>query len=154
MRPSPRGAALLGACFLAFSGIFFRFSGTSPSTATLFRCLYALPFLFALARFEEGRAGPRPREDRLVCLLAGGFFAFDLIPWQHAVVLVGAGLATVITNLSVVVVGLIAWLVLHERPPRRTFGGLLLVLGGAILISGLVERGAYGSNPPLGVAFG
>jgi drug/metabolite transporter (DMT)-like permease len=134
--------------------MFYRLSGTSPSTATLFRCLYALPFLLLLGWLEDRRAGPRAGRDRLICALAGVFFAFDLLPWQHAVNFVGAGLATTITNLSVIVVGVLGWLLFRERPTARTIAGLVLVVGGAVLISGVLERGAYGSNPPLGVAFG
>jgi drug/metabolite transporter (DMT)-like permease len=152
--PSPRLAALLGAACLAFSGIFYRLSGASPSTATLFRCLYALPFLFALGVLEDRRAGSRAARDRLICALAGVFFAFDLLPWQHAVNFVGAGLATTVTNMSVIVVGILGWLFLRERPTARTLLGLVFVVAGAVLISGVLERGAYGSDPPLGVAFG
>jgi drug/metabolite transporter (DMT)-like permease len=152
--PSPRLAALLGAACLAVSGIFYRLSGASPSTATLFRCLYALPLLFLLGWLEDRRSGGRPRRDRLICALAGVFFAFDLLPWQHAVDYVGAGLATTVTNMSVIVVGVLGWLLLRERPSARMLAGLVLVLGGAVLISGVVEKGAYGANPPLGVAFG
>jgi len=151
---SPRVAALLGAACLAFSGIFYRLSGASPSTATLFRCLYALPFLFLLGMLEDRRAGGRAPRDRLICALAGVFFAFDLLPWQHAVDFVGAGLATTVTNMSVIIVGILGWLILRERPTTRMALGLVLVLGGAVLISGVLERGAYGSDPPLGVAFG
>jgi drug/metabolite transporter (DMT)-like permease len=151
---SPRLAALLGAACLAFSGIFYRLSGASPSTATLFRCLYALPLLFLLGWLEDRRTGPRAGRDRFICALAGVFFAFDLLPWQHAVNLVGAGLATTVTNMSVIVVGILGWLLFRERPTARTIAGLMLVIGGAVLISGVLERGAYGSNPPLGVAFG
>ena len=154
MTSSPRLAALLGAACLAFSGIFYRLSGASPSTATLFRCLYALPFLLLLGWLEDRRSGGRPRRDRLICALAGVFFAFDTLPWQHAVNVVGAGLATTITNMSVIVVGLLGWVLFRERPTLRMLAGLVLVLGGAVLISGVLERGAYGSNPPLGVAFG
>jgi drug/metabolite transporter (DMT)-like permease len=152
--PSPRLAALLGAACLAFSGIFYRLSGASPSTATLFRCLYALPLLFLLGWLEDRRAGPRAQRDRLICALAGVFFAFDLVPWQHAVDFVGAGLATTVTNLSVIVVGILGWVLFRERPTARMLAGLVLVVGGAVLISGVLERGAYGSDPPLGVAFG
>jgi hypothetical protein len=46
----PRLAALAGAGCLAFTAILYRLSGTSPTTATVFRCAYALPVLLALAR--------------------------------------------------------------------------------------------------------
>ena len=150
----PRGAALVGASFLAFSGIFYRFSGTSPSTATVFRCLYALPFLAFLMRGESRTHGARTQRERLVALGAGVFFAFDLLFWQLSIEQVGAGLATVLANLQVVVVAMVGWLLLGERPGARTFAALPLVVAETALISGALERGAYGADPPLGVAFG
>src|SRR5450759_3766756 len=67
----PRSAAIGGAALLAFSGIFFRFSGVSPSTASVFRCAYALPLLFVLARYEDRHAGGRDRRSRAFALAAG-----------------------------------------------------------------------------------
>jgi drug/metabolite transporter (DMT)-like permease len=67
---------------------------------------------------------------------------------------VGAGLATVLGNLQVLVVGLVAWLVLKERPPRPVLLALPIVLVGVVLISGVIGSGAYGANPPLGVSLG
>ncbi len=150
----PRLAALVGATFIAFSGIFFRYSGQSPSTATVFRCALALPFLLVLMLGEDHALGPRSRRDRALAVAAGVCFAADLISWQHAVLLVGAGLATVVANFQVVVVAALSWVLFGERPDRRLAAGIPLVLIGAILISGVVDSGAYGADPGLGVAFG
>lgn len=154
MAGRPRTAALLGAACIAFSGIFFRFSGVSPSTATVFRCLYALPFLFLLARQEDLREGPRPLRERWLAAGAGVFFAFDLLAYHHAVEQVGAGLGTVLPNLQVVFVAIAAWIIWRERPSGQVLLALPLAIAGAILISGVFERAPYGQNPPLGVAFG
>jgi len=150
----PRASAVVGAAFIAFSGIFFRFSGASPSTATVFRCGLALPFLWLLLRYEDGRVGTRARHARLLALAAGIFFAFDLLLWMRAVLEVGAGLATVLANMQVVVVALAGWLLLGERPSNRTLGAIPVVILGAACISGVLEKGAYGADPGLGVIFG
>ncbi len=150
----PRLAALLGALFIAFSGIFYRFAEVSPATATVFRCLYGLPVLVAVAWLERRRYGPLPGTVVRLSIIAGVFFAGDLLSWHHAVDAVGAGLATVLGNMQVLVVGLVAWLLFGERPPRSAIVALPIVLGGAILISGIVGTGAYGANPPLGVVLG
>ena len=150
----PRLAALIGAMCIAFSGIFYRFAEVTPATATVFRCLYGLPILVAVAYLEHRRYGPLPRVVVRLAVIAGVFFAADLLSWHHAVDAVGAGLATVLGNLQVIVVPLVAWLLLRERPPRPALLALPVVLGGAILISGVVGAGAYGANPPLGVALG
>jgi len=139
---------------IAFSGIFYRFAEVSPATATVFRCFYGLPILALVAYFEHRRYGPLPGFVVRVSVIAGVFFAADLLSWHHAVDAVGAGLATVLGNMQVLIVPLVAWLVLRERPPRAALLALPIVLVGAVLISGVVGSGAYGANPPLGVALG
>jgi drug/metabolite transporter (DMT)-like permease len=136
----PKLAALLGALCIAFSGIFYRFASVEPSTATFFRCLYGLPLLAAVAWWEHRRYGPLPRSAILLAALAGAFFAGDLTSWHHAIEQVGAGLSTVLGNLSVLVVGLVAWLVLRERPSRGILVATPIVLVGVVLISGLLDR--------------
>lgn len=150
----PRSAALGGALFIAFSGIFFKFSGTTPATATVFRCLYALPFLGLFVLDERRRLGPFDRRGHYLAVLAGLLFGADLLAWQHAVDLVGAGLATVLANLQVVVVAGLAWLLLRERPSRGVLLAIPVMLAGVGLIGGLVGRGAYGADPRLGMLFG
>lgn len=143
---------MAGALTIAFSAILVRLAEVAPATAAVFRCLYALPLLGLLAYLEDRRYGPRA--SRRLAVPAGIFFAGDLVFWHYAIADVGAGLATVLGNLQVVVVPFIAWLVLGERPHARLLAALPLVCSGIVLISGLLETGAYGANPMRGVAFG
>ena len=66
--------------------------------------------------------------------------------WHHAIEAVGAGLATVLGNLQVIIVGFFAWLLLGERPSRATLLALPVVLAGVVLISGVSARTPYGAN--------
>ena len=147
-------AALTGAVAISFSGILYRVAHVSPSTGAVFRCLYAVPPLLLLAKLEDRRYGPRPLKQRGLAWLAGVLFAVDLIAWHQGIEEVGAGLATVLGNLQVVLVGLLAWAILRERPSNRSLAAIPVALVGVILISGVLEQGAYGRNPGLGVAFG
>jgi drug/metabolite transporter (DMT)-like permease len=104
--------------------------------------------------YEQRRFGTLPRRTVGLAIIAGVFFAGDLLAWHHAVDAVGAGLATVLGNLQVLVVGLVAWVVFKERPPRPVLLALPIVLVGVVLISGAIGSGAYGANPPLGVSLG
>jgi drug/metabolite transporter (DMT)-like permease len=150
----PARAALAGAIAIAFSGSLYPASAVSPSTGAFFRCLYALPALWIVVRFDERLLGPRPRELRQWAWLAGVFFAADLLLWHHAIEAVGAGLATVLGNMQVVMVGLLAWAIFGERPSNRSLAAIPVAMGGVVLISGALEEGAYGDNPELGVLFG
>jgi drug/metabolite transporter (DMT)-like permease len=151
-RPVP--AVLVGAVAIAFSGVLFRLAHVSPSTGAFYRCVWALPPLCVLKRREDARFGPAPRRARLLAWAAGVFFAADLVLWHNAIEQVGAGLATVLGNTQVVLVGLLAWAVLGERPQRSALAAIPVVAPGVLLISGVLERGAYGANPRLGAVYG
>jgi len=150
----PALTAVAGAVTIAFSAILVRLSHASPSTAAVFRCAYALPVLALLAGLERRRFGPRTRRDLALSVAAGAFFAADLIFWHHAIGDVGAGLATVLGNLQVVLVGVLAWLLLGERAETRVLAAIPVVLAGVVLISGAIGHGAYGRDPARGVVFG
>ena len=145
---------LLGALAIAFSSILVRLSHASPSTAAIFRCAFALPVLGVLAWLEDRRFGRRSWAERRVLVPAGVFFAIDLILWHHSIEDVGAGLATVLANIQVVLVPLVAWALLAERPGRRILAALPIALLGVLLISGAFEHGAYGRAPGRGALFG
>jgi drug/metabolite transporter (DMT)-like permease len=147
-------AGVLGALVIAFSAILVRLAEVSPSTAAFFRCAYALPLLALLAWLEDRRYGPRPLRGRLPLWGAGVMFAADLTFWHHSIEAVGAGLATVLGNTQVVLVGLLAWVALGERPENRSLAAVPIVFAGVILISGVIGSGAYGDDPLLGVIFG
>ena len=89
-----------------------------------------------------------------LCAVAGVFFAVDLITFHYAVDVLGAGLGTVMGNVQVVIVALVAWLVFGERPRREVLVAIPIMLAGVFLISGIVGTGAYGSDPALGVQIG
>jgi drug/metabolite transporter (DMT)-like permease len=147
-------AAVLGALTIAFSAILVRLADVEPATAAFFRCAYALPALALLAWWEQRAYGPRAAGQRRLAIIAGLFFAADLVLWHHAIAAVGAGLATVLGNTQVVMVALAAWLLLGERPDRRVLISVPIVFAGIVLISGVIGADAYGRDPVLGSVFG
>ena len=147
-------AAIAGALTIAFSAILVSKADVSPVTAAVFRCAYAIPVLGLLAWIERRRYGPRTSREIRLSIWAGAFFAADLICWHYAIGDVGAGLATVLGNLQVVLVGVVAWLTLGEKPDPRVIAAVPVVLFGVVLISGVLGHGAYGEDPLRGVIFG
>ena len=59
-----------------------------------------------------------------------------------------------LANIQVVLVPLVAWMWLSEHPGRRVLAALPLALLGVVLISGVVEHGAYGHDPTRGAVYG
>jgi drug/metabolite transporter (DMT)-like permease len=150
----PVVAGVLGALVIAFSAILVDLADVTPASAAFWRCAYALPALGAIAWWEHRRYGPRTGRERWLAAAAGVLFAIDILVWHYAIRDVGAGLATVLGNLQVVVVPFLALAVLGERVPRSILIALPPVCAGVLLVSGALENGAYGANPARGALLG
>jgi len=154
----PAAAATAGAVCISSSAVLMKLADTSPSITALGRCAFALPLLGVLAWAERRRgAPPLPSRSRWLARLAGLFLAGDLIVWSHAIDAIGAGLSTVVGNLQVLIIAVLAWLFLGERPRRSLVLASPIMLAGLVLVGGLADVGgsrAYGTDPTLGVVFG
>jgi len=154
----PTAAATAGAICISSSAVLMKLADTSPSITALGRCAFALPLLGVLAWAERRRgAPPLPSRSRWLARLAGLFLAGDLIVWSHAISAIGAGLGTVVGNMQVIIISLLAWLFLGERPRRSLVLAFPVMLAGLVLVGGLADVGgsrAYGADPGLGVVYG
>jgi drug/metabolite transporter (DMT)-like permease len=155
---SPTAAAAAGAVCISSSAVLMRLAGTSASLTALGRCVFALPVLGALAWLERRRgAPPMPSRRRWLARLAGVILAADLIVWDHAIGAIGAGLGTVVGNLEVLIISVLAWMFLGERPRRSLVLASPVMLAGLVLVGGLIDgpgSRAYGADPGLGVVYG
>lgn len=145
--------AMLGVLVISFSAILVRLAEVSPAGAAFFRMAYAVPVL-ALVWYAGRDRDRRSKTQRLMAVAAGFILATDLTMWHHAIGLIGAGLATVLANIQVVFVGLLAWLLHRERPTATALATIPAVLVGVALISGLGRADAFGSDPVLGALLG
>jgi drug/metabolite transporter (DMT)-like permease len=155
-RGSSRGNAVMlvtGAVITGPSSTFMRAAHVSAATAAAYRCLYAVPVLVVLAAVEFRRIGGRGRRERLLALVAGSFLGLDLVLWGHSIAGLGAGIATVVSNLQVFPVSLLGWLVLREKPGRRLVMAAPVAVVGMLLLAGAAGK-PTGSDPVAGLAFG
>ena len=144
--------AAAGVVCISFSPILVRAAEDAGDlTIAFFRSLYALPVL-AVLYWGTRRVDHRPRRSRWIAVGSGIFLAMDLTFWHSAIGEVGAGLATVVVNLQVVFVALIAWMLFGEKPGRKAIWLIPIMLLGVFLISGAGSADAYGDNPALGTA--
>jgi drug/metabolite transporter (DMT)-like permease len=144
----------LGAATISASPIFVVLSSASPVSTAFYRSLIALPVLVALAAIERRRHGNRSASQRLRAVAAGVFLGVDLILWTHAIANIGAGVATILGNLQVLIVAGLAWLIWHERPGRAVAFALPVVMLGVVLVSGLIGKPVSGQHPLAGIGYG
>lgn len=142
-------AAIAGAVMISFSAILFGLSETSPTTGAFFREAYAVPVLAILWLAVRSR-DRRPMPRRWIALGSGLALGADTVVWHQSIDYIGAGLATLIANTSVVFVALGAWLILKEKPRRTTMVAIPAILIGVTLVSGAGQGNAFGDSPLLG----
>ena len=142
-------ALVAGATCIRFSGVFVRLADVGPAAAGFWRMLFALPVLAAWTLAERRGAGAgRPPRGRAVTAigLAGLAFGVDVVLYNASLGFTTIANASLLGNLSPVVVVLGGWLVLDERPSRRVLGALLLAIAGAVLLVA-PKLAAAGSAP-------
>lgn len=139
----------VSACILALAPILVRLTDTGPAAAAFWRFVMAMPLLLALNLRPGGEGIGRPS---IWMMLAGVFFALDLSFWHYGIVMTSVANATVLCNLTPVVVTLFAWLVLKQPPAKLFLLALALAMGGAFAMAAGAS-GHEGSNPRLGDLF-
>ena len=142
----PAASCWLSASILGLAPILVRLTETGPAAAGFWRLLFALPLLLILVGRPGGEGFGRPSKWML---LAGLFFAFDLSFWHYGIVMTSVANATVLCNLTPVVVTLVGWFVFKERPARLFILALALAMGGAFAMAAGAQPG-QGTNPVLG----
>lgn len=146
---APLGLAV-GALSLSASAVLLGLAATTPATASAARCLLALPVVATLALAERARHGALTRRTSGWAALCGILFAADMLWWTQSIPEVGAGLSTVLVNVQVALVPLLAFVVDGERIGVRFWWALPVILLGVVLAGGVFERGAGGADPTAG----
>lgn len=145
-------AIAVGALMVSTSGVFIALAGAPTEVSTFYRCALVLPVLAVFAWLESRRNGLMNAHEWGFALLCGAFFAADMFWWGAAILQAGAGLTTVLVNVQVVVVPLIAFLIDRERPSRRVLFALPMMIFGLAAASGVGQRGSTGPEPVAGAA--
>lgn len=145
--------ALAGATVISFAPLLYIRSDTTPLTGAFYRMLYALPLL-GLLIWTSKKEDPRNSNSRRLAFGAGVLLAIDFAGYHSAIDYIGSGIATMIGNSQVIIVTLVSWWLLGERPNRFILLSLPLVMFGLVLISGIWDDAPYGEDPVKGVIGG
>lgn len=138
---------LVGACIIGLSPILVRLTEAGSAAAGFWRLTFALPLLAVMTYRNAGSIG-RPSK---VAIWAGVFFALDLGFWHYGIHYTSVTNATVLSNLTPVVVTAFAWIFLKQRPALLFLVAVALGIGGASLMA--IEKSGALVNQPLGDAF-
>ncbi|WP_319775064.1 DMT family transporter [Breoghania sp.] len=131
-------ALLAGAVAMGVSPVFVRYAEVGPFTSAFYRVTLALPLLALWARLESGGQSC-PRWNRAT-VLAGLFFAGDLIFWHLAIVNTTMANATFLATMAPVWVLMGSGLFIGERVTRQMFFGLgFCLLGAGALVGSSVQ---------------
>jgi drug/metabolite transporter (DMT)-like permease len=142
-------ALAVGILCIGFSAIFTKWADLPGSVSAFYRVLIAtaaltIPYLLYVyrRRQREKLLGIEERAPRMgwalfgVTVLAGLFFALDLVFWNTALLVTSAANATLLGNLSTVWVSLGALVLLHESLKRRFWLGMVIAVAGTAIIVG------------------
>ncbi len=139
-------AIIAGTCFIAWTGIFFRFTEVGPITTAAWRLIIAVPALMIWMRLLNSRtaasaAEPVRREPlKLVfpVLLAGLAFASDVACFHLSLGGTSITNASFIGNIAPILTVVGGTLFFGEHPDRRVWAALALALVGSWVMAGLV----------------
>lgn len=128
---------LAGNAALALGPWFVRLADSGPIAAGFWRVTLALPALFVLARWQEGRTpAPVPRKVACAVVIGGVLFALDLASWHVGIQWTRLGNAALFGNsgsLILLVWGFIVW---RRWPGAREWLGIGAALAGAFILLG------------------
>ncbi len=133
-------ALLAGAIGISLASIFVRLSDVGPSVSAFYRTALAIPLLLILPLFMPAQKNaeallPKERREGWLLVLAGVFFAIDLVFWHWSIMLTSVANATLFPNLAPVIVTIAAWMLFDEKITKGLLLGLFIALIGAALIA-------------------
>lgn len=131
---------MIGIVALAFSAIMVKEANFEPATNAFLRCFIAFVTLVPFAYWEVKKKGKLNRNGVLLAILAGIFLGIDMTAWNYAIFFVGAGISSVLLNLQIVVMPLLA-MTFDKFKPKKSFWVLVPIMVFGIILTGGIFDG-------------
>jgi drug/metabolite transporter (DMT)-like permease len=139
---------VIGACVIALAPIFVRLSAAGPAATAFWRLMFALPLLALPSLRQPGGLAGTSR----FALMAGVAFALDLGCWHYGITFTSVAKASVLANLTPIVVTAVAWFFFQQRPAPLFLLAVVLSVAGSAVMAAAKGAGVTGPNPLLGDA--
>jgi drug/metabolite transporter (DMT)-like permease len=128
---------LAGNAALALGPWFVRLADSGPISAGFWRVALALPALFLLARWQEGRKPPPvPRKIAWAVVAGGVLFALDLASWHVGIGYTRLGNAALFGNSGSLILMVWGFMMVRRWPAGREWLAMAAALGGAAILLG------------------
>ena len=124
-----------------------------PTAIALWRCLLGALFVAGLAGLSRVRL-KAPRSVMGLLVLAGSAFALDLFVWHRAILLTGAGMATILASVQVFVTAVLSAALVRVPLTARFLLSATGALGGVVLLIGVGSDVAFTSDYVKGIGYG
>jgi len=152
----PLLALAAGAAIVSFAPILVKAAGqwgVGPTAIAVWRCLLGAIFVAGLAGLRHVRLSA-PRGVMGLLVLAGLAFALDLFVWHRAIILTGAGMATILASVQVFVTAVLSAALFKERLTGRFLLTATGALGGVVLLVGVGSDVEFTPDYLRGVGYG
>jgi len=132
---NPVARVLVGAITISFSGVWVKIADVSPTSSAFYRVFFGAVFLFifSAAMKESWKIDARYFFVGVAC---GLIFVIDLLCWHGSIVLIGPGLATLLSNFQVFILAAVGIIFLKERYSQRLLLSIPLAVAALFLIIG------------------
>lgn len=133
-------AGLMTAFALALVPILVRYSQVGPTATGFYRFFLAFPFIITWMIFDNLKdpnpKTPRTRKDYFLMIASGVFLALDLFFWHWSMLETTVVNATLLNNLTSVIVAIISWLFFKEKAGSPLILGIIMALTGSTILVG------------------
>ena len=152
----PLLALAAGAAIVSFAPILVKAAtqwDMGPTAIALWRCLLGALFVAGLATIRRVRL-LAPRSVMGLLVLTGFAFALDLFIWHRAIILTGAGMATILASVQVFVTAVLSAALFREPLTARFVLSATAALGGVVLLVGVGSDVAFTPEYLKGIGYG
>ena len=146
-------AIIIGALIIGFAAILSKLAmrdGMGTMAVATWRTGLSIPVFVTLLIVYRPTSTTKATRSIWWLLVPGVAFALDLLTWHAAFQFTTAGMATLLANVSVILVGLGGWWLLRERVGWHWWLGAILALIGVIGLMAESEATNSAPRPVLG----
>lgn len=130
---------LIGTACLAFTAIWVKGANFEPATSVVLRCWLPIVIFLPYAIREYKKKGSLNKAGFFWSAVAGLILGIDFTAWNYSIFFVGAGIASVLLNLQVIILPLLAFVIDHERIPRSYYIVLPVMAVGIVAVGGVFD---------------